>query len=51
VRIFFAVPRSARVDLNLRRSHSAAAAVDCLAPAFPEWEPDALYAALRGGRP
>jgi len=30
---------------------SAAAAVDRAAPAFPEWEPDALYAALRGGRP
>jgi hypothetical protein len=30
---------------------SAAASVDRAAPAFPEWEPDALYAALRGGRP
>jgi hypothetical protein len=30
---------------------SAAAAVDGAAPAFPEWEPDALYAALRGGQP
>jgi uncharacterized lipoprotein YmbA len=28
---------------------AAAAAVDRAAPAFPEWEPDALYAALRGG--
>ena len=30
---------------------SAAAAVDRAAPAFSEWEPDALYAALRGGQP
>ena len=25
------------------------AAVDLLAPAYPQWEPDAIYAALRPG--
>lgn len=32
-------------------AETAAAQVDAQAPAYPEWEPDALYAALRGGRP
>ena len=32
-------------------AETAAAGVDAQAPAYPEWEPDALYAALRGGRP
>jgi hypothetical protein len=30
---------------------SAAELVDQQASALPEWEPDALYAALRGGAP
>ncbi len=29
---------------------AAAASVDSAAPSYPDWEPDALYAALRGGR-
>jgi hypothetical protein len=32
-------------------AESAAALVDRQAPAYPDWEPDALYAALRGGQP
>jgi len=39
-------PRQPALD-----QESAAAAVDRAAPAFPQWEPDALYAALRGGQP
>ena len=38
-------PQAAALD-----QESAAAAVDQAAPAFTGWEPDALYAALRGGR-
>jgi hypothetical protein len=30
-------------------AETSATAVDMAAPAYPEWEPDALYAALRGG--
>jgi hypothetical protein len=33
------------------QSETAAATVDTQAPAYPEWEPDALYAALRAARP
>jgi hypothetical protein len=32
-------------------AETAATTVDQQAAAFPEWEPDALYAALRGGKP
>jgi hypothetical protein len=32
-------------------AETAATLVDQQAPAFPYWEPDALYAALRGGQP
>jgi hypothetical protein len=32
-------------------AETAAARVDAQAPAYPDWEPDALYAALRDGRP
>jgi hypothetical protein len=32
-------------------AETAAATVDRDAPAYPDWEPDALYAALRGGQP
>jgi len=32
-------------------AETAAAEVDAQAPAYPLWEPDALYAALRGSRP
>jgi hypothetical protein len=32
-------------------AETAAASVDRQAPAYPDWEPDALYAALRGGQP
>jgi hypothetical protein len=32
-------------------AEAAAALVDQQAPAYPDWEPDALYAALRGGQP
>jgi len=31
-------------------AETAAAAVDAQAPAYPDWEPDALYAALRGAQ-
>jgi hypothetical protein len=30
-------------------AETAQTAVDRAAPAYPQWEPDALYAALRGG--
>jgi hypothetical protein len=32
-------------------AETAAVVVDRDAPAYPDWEPDALYAALRGGQP
>jgi len=32
-------------------AETAASLVDAQAPAYPNWEPDALYAALRGSRP
>jgi hypothetical protein len=32
-------------------AETAATLVDQQAPAYPNWEPDALYAALRGGQP
>jgi hypothetical protein len=32
-------------------AETAATLVDQQAPAYPDWEPDALYAALRGGQP
>jgi hypothetical protein len=37
-------------DGNGRDSETAAAMVDAQAPAYPDWEPDALYAALRAAR-
>jgi hypothetical protein len=38
-------------DLQPVDAETAAALVDAQAPAYPDWEPDALYAALRGSRP
>lgn len=38
-------------DAQAVDAETAAARVDAQAPAYPDWEPDALYAALRGSRP
>jgi hypothetical protein len=38
-------------DAQPVEAETAAALVDAQAPAYPDWEPDALYAALRGSRP
>ncbi len=37
-------------DGNGKGSEAAAAMVDAQAPAYPDWEPDALYAALRAAQ-